>query len=304
MIIGAGLAGLIAGHVIPKVPIIDAAPGPRMQHKALLRFRSPDIGNLTGIEFRPVTVRKSIWWNGTGHCGADIRSCNLYARKVIHKICDRSIWNLEPETRWIAPEDFYDRLVESLGDRIKWNCPFDFAAFEGSNDPLISTAPMSVLTGTLQIPTSIVYESSSIHVVRLRIPSCDTFQTVYFPEPQLGVYRASITGDLLTVESTHRPDAIGRELIQVYSAFGLDREEVEFLDEGEQRLGKIAAVDDRERRRIINLLTNSYNIYSLGRFATWRNILQDDVVKDAAIINKLISATQYERTLKQKANKL
>jgi hypothetical protein len=37
-------------------------------------------------------------------------------------------------------------------------------------------------------------------------------------------------------------------------------------------------------------LTHERNIYSLGRFATWRNILLDDVVDDIAAIKKLLKA--------------
>lgn len=42
-----------------------------------------------------------------------------------------------------------------------------------------------------------------------------------------------------------------------------------------------------------------YGIYSLGRFATWRQILMDDVVKDVKVIEQLIEQRDnYSRRLK------
>ena len=67
MIVGAGLAGLISAHIFPGERIIEASPEPKQSHRALLRFRSPAVGELTGIEFKPVTVRKAIWSNGHFH---------------------------------------------------------------------------------------------------------------------------------------------------------------------------------------------------------------------------------------------
>ncbi|WP_333981926.1 hypothetical protein, partial [Pseudomonas aeruginosa] len=65
IIVGAGLAGLIAAHRFPQAQIIDAAtPTSKERHNALLRFRSPVIGQLTGIPFREVTVHKAIYIDG------------------------------------------------------------------------------------------------------------------------------------------------------------------------------------------------------------------------------------------------
>ena len=64
MIIGAGLAGLITAHVFPRHKIFEASPEPIEKHKAVLRFRSDAIGRLTGIDFKPVTVRKEIFFDG------------------------------------------------------------------------------------------------------------------------------------------------------------------------------------------------------------------------------------------------
>jgi len=36
-----------------------------------------------------------------------------------------------------------------------------------------------------------------------------------------------------------------------------------------------------------------YNVYSLGRYATWRNILLDDVYHDINVIKQLMDSDGY-----------
>ena len=42
------------------------------------------------------------------------------------------------------------------------------------------------------------------------------------------------------------------------------------------------------RKELIHRLSMEANVYSLGRFATWRNILLDDVVEDARRIQRMM----------------
>jgi hypothetical protein len=119
-IAGAGLAGLLAAHAWPQAEVFEPQSEPRANHKALLRFRSQAVAHLVGIEFREVVVRKGIW---EGHYVApSIESANHYSAKILGGRIegDRSIWNLEPVTRYIAPETLYEQLVESVGARIHW----------------------------------------------------------------------------------------------------------------------------------------------------------------------------------------
>jgi hypothetical protein len=42
-------------------------------------------------------------------------------------------------------------------------------------------------------------------------------------------------------------------------------------------------------------LTHEHNVFSLGRFATWRNILLDDVVDDIVQVKRLLkSSSAYD----------
>jgi hypothetical protein len=292
-IAGAGLAGLVAAHAWPQANVLEAAPAPREGHRALLRFRSDAVARLTGIEFRRVRVRKGLWAEERFQ-GANIRWANLYARKVVGALRgDRSVWSLEPVDRYVAPDTFYEQLVDAVGARIAWSTPADFAAMR---TPTVSTAPLPVVLGQCGIECAVPFRRAPIHVTRYTLPGADAFQTVYFPEPELGVYRASITGHTLICESM-TPELEDVDLDAIERAFGLeqgclggDAETVE------QKFGKIVPIDDPVRKHLLFRLTHEYNIFSLGRFATWRNLLLDDVVDDIAVLKRLMraSTTNYD----------
>lgn len=286
VIVGAGLAGLVAAHAWPNAPIIEASDKPRAVHRALLRFRSNAVSQLTGIEFRKVRVHKGIWAESEPQQPA-IRWANLYARKVLAGGLkgDRSIWNLDTVERFIAPDNLYEQLVDSVGARILWGAPADF---RDRKQPLISTAPLPLVLDALDIQRPFDFPRSSIQVHRWRIPGADVFQTLYYPDNYLSIYRASITGDTLIVEAVGPLGDMDDE--QINMSFGIYLSNCEFLGSVEQKYGKIAPVDDSVRKQLLFKLTHDHNIYSLGRFATWRNILLDDVVDDIAAIKKLLKA--------------
>jgi hypothetical protein len=308
IIVGAGLAGLIAAHAWPNARVLEAAPlRAAPAHQALLRFRSDAVARLTGIEFRRVTVRKGVW-DTEAQCFAppDILSANLYALKCLGRLAaERSIWNVEPVERFIAPPDFYAQLLEVVGGRIMWNATFDFPGARGHTTfPIVSTAPLSVAySATFGEPAEGVgFHRAAITVERFRVPDADVYQTVYFPSHEHSVYRASITGDLLIVERAG-PNIVERAgwldatdaaydagLDDVCAAFGLSESALQAISRAGQQYGKIAPIDDSVRKRMMFRLTHERGIFSLGRFATWRNILLDDVVDDIAVIKRLIRA--------------
>jgi hypothetical protein len=63
----------------------------------------------------------------------------------------------------------------------------------------------------------------------------------------------------------------------------------------DQKYGKIVDMDEKARQAILFHLTDKHNIFSLGRFATWRNILLDDVAADLPRIEKMMMASDYMR---------
>lgn len=292
MIVGAGLAGLIAAYAFPRREVFEAAPEPTQSHKALLRFRSTAVSDLTGIEFRPVIVRKAIH-DGTQEVAPTIEAANLYSLKCLGRVVpDRSVWKLEPVTRFIAPEDLYDQLIEGVGKRAHWNVNIQLAE-AARETTVISTIPLDITCKQLGINPGVALERSPITVMRFRVTDCDVFQTIYFPFPNTSMYRASITGDMMIVEFAGQPEGEWMQMLD--RAFG--PLELNALEEVKQKYGKIAPIDPDLRKALVARITTDHGIFSLGRFATWRNLLLDDVVQDAAVVKKLINASEHDRRL-------
>ncbi len=289
IIVGAGLAGLIAANLIPEAEVLEAAPAGHHPHKALLRFRSNAVGEALGIEFQPVTVRKGIWFRG-GYVEPNPLVANLYSQKVLGRLADRSIWSVGSATRYIAPENLPEQLADRVAHRLTYNRAYDFD--EPVDEPVINTAPMNLLAQRLAPGKLPEFKFASIQVARFRVHDAEVYQTVYFPDEDTDVYRASITGDLLIIEETS--GARTTHISRVLKPFGLLESQIEPIDTAHQSFGKIAPIDDGWRRGFINFLTMEHGIYSLGRFATWRNILLDDVLHDISVVKRLIHSDSYE----------
>lgn len=292
-IIGGGLAGMMAACHFKNAIVKEA--GERIeQHKALLRFRGEAVANLTGVKFKPVTVHKEINVRGESIHRPTIALANAYSKKVAGLYAGRSIWNLDTATRYIAPEDFYDRLADRLDRerRIWWNAEItDLDMHDGKVK--INTAPLPVIMKLCGYDLgNYSFQRSSIAVERYRLPrGTDIYQTIYFPGDETSIFRASITGDLLIVESMHH----GVDMLPVCKAFGIPSSELEFIGAVDQKYGKIIDLDRSEREGLLYELTDDHQTFSLGRFATWRNILLDDVVKDIGVVERLIEASSYGR---------
>jgi len=292
-IVGAGLAGLVAAHAFPRLPVYEASPEPFETHRALLRFRSDLVSQLTGIPFRRVTVHKGIWSEGA-FVEPSIRQANLYSQKVIGALQPRSIWNLAPVHRYIAPETFYEQMVEQVGARIHWDADVDLG---NASRGTISTAPLSAALKANGISHDLDFQKAPISVLRWRLPQADIHQTIYYTNPEHTLYRASITGDLLIAEFASSPRGCWAD--EIAKSFALPDAALawESLGQSHQRFGKIAPVAEEGRKQAVAQLTRERGIFSLGRFATWRNILLDDLIRDISVIKRLMAADDYERRL-------
>lgn len=296
-IYGAGIAGLLAGCHFQRATILEAGSEGQVQHKAVLRFRTPAVGDAVGIDFRKVRVHKGLWMDGKD-AAPSIKLANWYSKKVVGKLADRSIWNLDPADRYIAPEDFLAQLAERCAGRIVWDHPVTREEVFSSAEPAISTLPMSLMHKWAMehygdaVGNAPEFKYAPIVVRRWRVPEADVFQTVYFPSPETTLYRASITGDLLIAEYVDDSDDFDLDL---FSAFGLSEAECSPIEKVSQRYGKIARIDDAWRKNFMFELTHRHQIYSLGRFGTWRNVLMDDVLHDIGVVKKLMNTTTYDR---------
>lgn len=306
IIIGAGMAGCLAGVLDPTAIIYEAAPALPAAHRAVLRFREDKISRATGIPFKKVNVRKAIWHNEQ-EVQPTPRLANLYSRKVTGKILDRSIWNIEPVTRYIAPENFHQMLGDMCNNRIEFNSPVEtidsnYIWINGDqlvrlNIPIISTIPMPILAKATHSSLTEDFKFQSINVTRFKIPDCDVYQTVYYPDMGC-IYRATLTGEDLIVESAMwKPQH--NDFVRVAVSLGISPSQLTEVESEtiEQRYGKIAPINDTARKNFMLQQTLQNNIYSLGRFACWRNILLDDVYDDFYKIKRMIQSDHYSNFL-------
>lgn len=296
LILGAGLSGCIAGAMNQNSKIIEKSNG-ETTHKAVLRFRSPKIGEAIGIPFEKVKVYKGIWHNDRP-VELSPRYINLYSRKVSDSISARSICNLEPVERWIAPDNLHEVLRDQVHNQIEYNSEFSLEA--KSLDPIVSTLPMPVAEKIFCIESGIEFNRStkSIIVNRYKIPDCNAFMTYYYTDPVTGPYRASIERDILIIESMW--PISDSDVKTVTRSFGLTGIELQPIVIGhKQNNGKISKVDELKRRAFIAKLTLIHGVYSLGRFATWRNLVLDDVYKDIMVIKRLMNTDTYNHRMYQ-----
>lgn len=289
IILGAGLSGCIACLMIPGSQVYEPLSEVKT-HQALLRFKNDSISKTLGIPFKKVKVYKGIRHNDR-FVELSPHYITRYARKVSGKLSHRSICDLTTSERYIAPKDFHNRLIEIV--KPKYNSPFGTSTF---NETVLSTIPIEITASNLNIPIpKLQYES--IYISRFKIPNCDMHLTYYFTGTNTAVYRASIVEDELIIESTF--EILKQDITEVSNAFGLMGIKLEpIIENYEQKYGKITPWDDAERKRVLYQLTKEYGIYSLGRFATWRNITLDDVYDDILKIKKWINQSEYDRIIK------
>ena len=128
-----------------------------------------------------------------------------------------------------------------------------------------------------------------------KVGRCDVHQTVYYPGSE-AYYRASVVGDQLLVEYLNEPDTA--DVPEILSSFGINGAQFDILGVKHQKYGKLFTDAPEQCRRFVLYLTDRFRIYSLGRFATWRSLVLDDVVKDLGVIYKLIGHRDgYQKSL-------
>lgn len=306
LIVGAGLAGLIAARtLIDLKPVIaekqESLPN---NHNALLRFRSDVVSTATNIPFRRVRVTKAV-------CGSvnPVSDAIRYSLKVTGKLQNRSILSLDPVERWIAPGDLVSRLATTA--EIYYGCDFeDLTLFlwKQRRPTIISTLPMPYMMKVFEWPNIPNFTHQEGWTARGKIRpefSAGLNCTVYFPgsEPW---YRVSITDDNVIVEGV---GACASEEIGFYNTtrfdplepFGLSWDHLvgplKVKRSTYQKIGELTSSERESAKRFIMWLTEKHGIYCLGRFATWRpKLLLDDIVNDVHVIRRLMGGdSMYDK---------
>ena len=302
IIAGAGLAGLIAGNIFRNYSprIIEMQSSLPSNHKAILRFRDHSVSKATGIEFKKVKVRKAIAYKGEWLSRSNPKVANLYSIKVTGKVQSRSCWNLNDDERFLSPDDFIMRIAKGL--KINYSETLHKSMFDGQ--PIISTIPMPAMMDIVGWKDKPEFPYRSIWSCWCNIKDYDVQvnQTIYYPDLKDPYYRASLLGNKLILEYNQEPWQSREDVISVLSNdFGIDTE-VTDLHVKKQKYGKISAIDDNLRKEFLYYLTREFNVYSLGRFATWKQIILDDVVDDAGKIMKLINVETKRRNYQVNLN--
>lgn len=290
-IIGAGLAGLLAAHMLRhKLPtVIERQSSLPNNHSAVLRFRSSIIGDVTGIQFRKVIVVKATlkWRNAV----ADALS---YADKNTGMLLsDRSIpASVTTVERYIAPIDLIPQLAEIANIQLETNWPSEGRSID---DPAISTIPMPDLMAVLNYPGERPeFKSIQGSNIRAKVSHCDAYVSLYVPNPFYPFSRVSLTGDEIIAEVPHAEEADPELIYAAGGLLGIPRDRISDITVKAQRYAKIQNVDDGLRKRFIAWATDNYGVYSLGRYATWRpQLLLDDLVQDIRLIERWINGGAY-----------
>jgi len=309
------MAGLIAGHMLRrhKPEILESSNDLPKNHSALLRFRSDSVAKATAIPFKKVFVRKGVVGQSSPHPTnqATLADINAYADKVSGAISERSIGNLDSCDRLVAPDNFLAELSSTCPAQIHFGQQVDelTIASKPKDEVWISTIPMPVmmkLVGWENAESKFEHRKITTVVATISRPLTTAYQTIYLPYKEWGgMYRVSIHGSQLIMESVGGNFEVPLRLLGqsheqacicvLSELFGINASLVLDVEVKVQPFGKMVSVDDYHRKAFIQYLTDRHNIYSLGRFATWRPILLDDVVNDIEVIERLMKQSPYDR---------
>lgn len=307
LIYGAGLAGLLAGNMLRsfKPTICEAQKELPNNHSALLRFRTEKVGTACAIPFKKVRVQKAIKYGDKTITEPNLFLSNMYSQKVTGSILSRSINNLAPVERFIAPHDLISQMARNCN--IEYLAKLTIGDLEETREwephrPIISTIPMPTLMKIMKWKDVPEWPHRQIwtQTARIASPNCDVYQTIYYPDKMLSHYRISVIGNIVISEHSCEPESsIGPHIMTaLIEDFGIQPEQLVDMKQSTQKYGKIEPINEELRKEFIFEMTSKHGIYSVGRFATWRQLLLDDVVEDIQHVEKFIRArSDYARLM-------
>lgn len=296
-IIGAGMAGLLAANMMKRraPQIWESQVSLPNNHSAVLRFRSSTVGDVLDIPFRKVTMIKTTarWMN-------PVADAMAYAKKNTGQyLSDRSInsYELLSVERYIAPHNLISLMSRDL--KIELNSTIDYNDIRATKAPIISTVPMPLLMEMLKYPhrDSVKFRYKPGLNLRASVDQCDAFVTVMVPDPALPFSRVSITGDELIIEAVPDSEWASSDFVTAaMKILGIKFGDiVGSITRHPSKYAKIVPIEEDARHEFLHWATMEHNVYSLGRFATWRpSLLLDDLVKDIRLIDKwAFSSSKY-----------
>lgn len=299
IIIGGGIAGTLAFNFFrnesPLVFDKEESKKPFSSHSGIMRVKSEEIGAILGIKLKKIKVEKWIFYKGKFYSYSTPFFTSSYSQKVSDGIYSRSIENLGVHTRYLFDKDFsvpdkYAKFGCSLIGFVPSESKAIFMTSEGKQieeryDICINTLPLPFimeLYGVKEHSTKIDFSYKSIYsrVVNTAIKS-DKHYTVYLPDRDEDIYRVSLQEDKVILESMEE-FTTNREIERICKElFDIQPKDITDITKTTSRLyGKIIDLEPFVRKSQLYMLTEKYNIYSAGRFALWKNIGVDDMLKD------------------------
>jgi len=318
-IIGAGMAGLLAANMLSRYKpcVFEKQPTLPNNHSAVLRFRSPIVGDVLGIPFKKVTMIKTVlpWTNPVADALAySFKNTGQYSS-------DRSVVSSSfvREDRYIAPQNLISQMYQMIpGEQFR----FGESYFDPQEDligpskdakrqgiAIISTMPMPMLMNALnykgQGSSPFIFPSQRGVNVKVKLYATDAYVSLYITNPEYPMSRISITGNEMIIEfpgmtkEQATPALIQKMIDQSFLFLGMSYEasakdgSFQIYD---QMYHKILPISDVVRKDFMSWATREFNIYSLGRFATWRpSLLLDDLVQDVRLIERWFNGSSlYE----------
>lgn len=306
-IVGAGMAGLLAAAILRSDAgrIIEGQKSLPNNHSAVLRFRTSAVGDALNIPFRRVQVMKAV-----ASIGNPVADALSYSMKTTGVASLRSSISArgDIDERFIAPSDLIQRMAERVTCPISFGRTFKFSDAD-QNLPIISTIPMPVLMGLLNWPgeTPEFKWSEGVNV-NADLMGVDAYATLYVPDTAMRFNRISITGNRLTAEfafpfglddrqfeTQFGPTNLERYGSQIMGLLGLPTILAQNITVKRQSYAKILPIPEETRKRFILWATENFNIYSFGRYATWRpGLLLDDAVNDLRVIQSIMRHGAYD----------
>mgnify|MGYP001564782586 CR=1 FL=1 len=304
IILGAGLSGSIMYAVLNgKALVLEKNPYQHQGHQAVLHFRNPLLGQLLDLPLQSIQVVKAIYYKGQHYTESNLFFNNMYSLKITSVLTDRSIGTLESGERWfmkdnvtinhiIAPDvNHYQCCMVALNN-------YGIMCQQGGKDitypydVLISTLPLPFLLQKLNMQIDWDFTAVPIFIARLTLPEefSTVCQTLYYPDLDYSVYRATIDHQKVIMETLSK-DNLDSQLQGMFTSFGLPLGLLMKIPNPiitEQAFGKIKPLPNDMCKAVLYELTTKYNIYSLGRFALWKNLRAEDIYQDALKIKKMI----------------
>ena len=313
LIIGAGLSGLMMGALLKRnFKIIDGAPGPRLDVHAPFYLHAP-------LEWLPTTwkqvdVHHNVWDGNGFHRAPTIRMMNDYSRKITGKIIDTSLKFMDGSVKsgYIPSNNLPGQVLNDLYDEVKANSSWGVKVI--GIDPkrrevtaevmghavgevhqyryknLISTIPLPLLLSLTSRAFDCNFRSDPIFTSVWSIPeteATDAFQIIYITDPAEPIYRASLMGRSIILESMRDlSGTVNHQGIIINKLWGI--KDGNFKAQGEIRPGKFHPIEKTFRKVMIGKLTSETGIFCLGRYAVWDYKRIDHVSEDAHTILKII----------------